>query len=119
MADVISDLAGKCGISPEMARQGLGAVLSRFKKNLPAESFAKLSSAVPGSSEMLAEAESAPEASGGVLVRDWRHGQQALGRRAGRIAGRSSRNSVSRPNRSAPSCPRCWSSSKVRCPTTC
>ena len=67
MADVISDLAGKCGISPEMARKGLGAVLALFKDKLPDESFARLSAAVPNSDAMLEEAEATPESSDSVL----------------------------------------------------
>jgi hypothetical protein len=79
MADLISDLAGKCGISPDLARKGLGAVLGVLKGHLPEESYAKLSAAVPGSDAALAAAQSTPEASGGVLG--------AIGDMAGKLFG--------------------------------
>ena len=56
MADIVAQLASAAGISPEQARQGLGAVLAALKKQLPAEHFAKLSAAVPGAEEMAADA---------------------------------------------------------------
>jgi hypothetical protein len=56
MADIEAQLASAAGISPEQARQGLGAVLAALKKQLPAEHFAKLSAAVPGAEEMAADA---------------------------------------------------------------
>jgi hypothetical protein len=79
MADVISDLASKCGISPDLARKGLGAVLGLFKQKLPEESYAKLSAAVPNSDALVEAAENAPEASSGVLG--------AIGGMAGKLFG--------------------------------
>ena len=67
MADIVSELAGKCGISPELAKKGLGYVLAYFKTKLPAETYAKVSAAVPGADGMAAEAEAEPAPSGGVL----------------------------------------------------
>jgi hypothetical protein len=79
MADVISDLANKCGISPDLARQGLGAILGVFKQKLPDESYARLSAAVPNSDALVEAAENAPEQSGGVLG--------AIGDMAGKLFG--------------------------------
>ena len=47
MADIISDLAAKAGISPEMARKGMGAVLSVCRSKLPPDAYAQLSKSVP------------------------------------------------------------------------
>jgi uncharacterized protein (DUF2267 family) len=66
MSDSVSDLAAKSGLSPDQAQKGLGAVLSFVKESLPAETFAQVSAAVPGSDEMMAAA-GPQEDSGGVL----------------------------------------------------
>jgi hypothetical protein len=68
MADIASELAAKCGISPEQAEKGVGAVLAYLKTSLPAETYSKLNSAVPGADDMVAKAaDTTPEPSGGVL----------------------------------------------------
>jgi hypothetical protein len=63
MADIASELASRSGISVEQARKGLGVVLGLLKSKLPADSYAKVSAAVPGADGMVADA---PD-SGGVL----------------------------------------------------
>jgi hypothetical protein len=68
MADIISELAGKVGISPDTAQKGMGILLSLLKQALPADSFAKVESAVPGADRMLAAAEESGEAAGGGLL---------------------------------------------------
>jgi hypothetical protein len=69
MADNITELASKCGISPDMAKKGLGGLLAAFKHVLPAESFAKVEAAIPGAPDMLADAQAQGAASsGGVLA---------------------------------------------------
>jgi hypothetical protein len=68
MSDIASELASKCGISAESAQKGLGVVLGLFKSKLPAESFSKISAAVPGADSMMAAvAETGGQASGGVV----------------------------------------------------
>ena len=68
MADIATELAGKCGISLDAARKGLGAVLGFFKSKLPTESFAKVSEAVPGADNMMATVEDTEkQGSGGVI----------------------------------------------------
>lgn len=68
MSNIISDLAAKCGISPEQAQQGLGAILAFIKKNLSTELAAKIDSAIPEASKMMALADSSEAtSSGGVL----------------------------------------------------
>jgi hypothetical protein len=68
MADTITELASKCGISPDMAKKGLGALLAAFKHALPAESFARIETAIPGASGMVAEAQEQGEASSGGIL---------------------------------------------------
>jgi hypothetical protein len=68
MADIISDLAGKSGVSADLAKKGMGALLSFVKEKIPAESFAKVKGAIPGADNLMAAAaERNPETSGGVL----------------------------------------------------
>lgn len=68
MAEIITELANKCGISPEMAKKGLGTLLATFKHTLPAESFAKFEAAIPGAANMAADAQEQCEtSSGGIL----------------------------------------------------
>jgi hypothetical protein len=69
VSDFISELASKSGVNLDMARKGLGALLAFFKEKLPADTFAKVTTAVPGAEGLMAEAAAAPEAhaEGGVL----------------------------------------------------
>jgi hypothetical protein len=68
MADIITELASKAGINSDLARKGLGALLAFVKEKLPADSFSKILSAIPGSDNMMAAAaETGPEPSAGVL----------------------------------------------------
>src|SRR5262249_62216364 len=91
MADSTSEMASKCGISPEQAQKGLGAVLAFLKKSVPAETYAKISAAVPGSEEMTAAAESGQESSGGILG--------AIGDLAGKLVGGGAGPAPGRPAR--------------------
>ena len=68
MADIIPELASKCGISQDMAKKGLGTLLAALKHVVPAESFAKIEGSIPGADSMLADAQAQGEApSGGIL----------------------------------------------------
>jgi hypothetical protein len=68
MADLITELASKIGISPETARRGLGTLLAALQHVLPADSFAKIEGAIPGAANMLADAQAQGEApAGGIL----------------------------------------------------
>ena len=68
MADIITELASKIGISPETAKRGLGTLLAALQHVLPAESFAKIEGAIPGAANMLADAQAQGEApTGGIL----------------------------------------------------
>jgi hypothetical protein len=68
MADITTELASKCGISPEMAKKGLGVLLAAMKHALPADAFAKVEGAIPGGGQLLADAQAeGAQASGGIL----------------------------------------------------
>ena len=67
MSDIVADLAAKSGLSPDQAQKGLGAVLSFAKESLPAEAFAQVSAAVPGSDQMMAAAGPPEGPSGGIM----------------------------------------------------
>jgi hypothetical protein len=64
MAESISELASQSGVSLDMAKKGLGALLAFLKDKLPPEVFSKIQAALPG-----ADASAAPagEAHHGVL----------------------------------------------------
>jgi Protein of unknown function VcgC/VcgE (DUF2780) len=68
MADIITELASKSGISPDMAKKGLGTLLAAFKHALPADSFAKIEGAIPGAANMLADAQAEGESSSGGIL---------------------------------------------------
>jgi hypothetical protein len=68
MADFISDLAKKSGVSPDLAGKGVGAVLALFKDKLPAGTFSELLSAIPNADKLMSAAQAPQEgASGGIL----------------------------------------------------
>lgn len=66
MADIVSDLAAKSGISIEQAKKGLGAVLAYIKEQVPEGTFSQVSAAVPNSDQIMAAAGLEQE-SGGIL----------------------------------------------------
>jgi uncharacterized protein (DUF2267 family) len=68
MLDTINELASKSGISMDEAKKGLGAVLSTLKEKLPADAFAQVQSAVPGSEGMMAAGAGQEPAAGGGVV---------------------------------------------------
>jgi hypothetical protein len=67
MADFISDLATKAGISPDLAKKGVGAILALCKDRLPAGSFSQVQSVIPDSSDLMAAAEVPEESSSGGI----------------------------------------------------
>jgi hypothetical protein len=68
MADFISDLATKSGVSPDLAGKGVGAILAVFKDKLPASTFAEVLSAIPNASNLMAAAQAPQESSSGGLL---------------------------------------------------
>jgi hypothetical protein len=69
MADFISDLASKSGVSTDLAKKGVGALLAFLKGHLPAEGFARIEAAVPGADGMTAaaQADEGKPSGGGIL----------------------------------------------------
>ena len=67
MADFISEMASRSGISADQVKQGMGVLLSFLKGHLPAESFSKVSAAVPGADSMMAAAPMDEAPSSGVV----------------------------------------------------
>jgi hypothetical protein len=67
MAELINELASKAGISPDMAKKGLGTLLAAFKHVLPADSFNKIEGSIPNADQMMALAPPEEGASGGIL----------------------------------------------------
>jgi hypothetical protein len=68
MADLVSELASKAGVSVDLAKKGLGAVLALLKGHLPGNIFSQVQAAVPGADGLMAGAQSALETtSGGIL----------------------------------------------------
>jgi uncharacterized protein (DUF2267 family) len=68
MADFISELASKSGISPDQARKGVGAVLALLKDKMPPGVFSQVQAAVPNADSMMAAAQPAEGASGGGIL---------------------------------------------------
>jgi hypothetical protein len=67
MADLVNELAQRSGVSPDIARKGMGAVLSFLKGKIPEDAFAKVSSAVPDAAHAMDDAETDKPAGGGVV----------------------------------------------------
>jgi hypothetical protein len=68
MADIVTEVAAKTGMSPELVRKGLGAILAYLKTKMSADNYAKLQAAVPGADGLVDEAAKAGAApSGGML----------------------------------------------------
>src|SRR5262249_14716159 len=68
MADIVNSLASRSGVSPDMAKRGLGAVLTFLKDKIPAEAFAKVANAVPDADGLMAAAAAGEGESGGGVV---------------------------------------------------
>lgn len=69
MADILSEMATKVGISPDMVRRGMGIVLEFCKNKLPPEVYSKITAALPDADGMVAAAEqTGQESSGGGVV---------------------------------------------------
>jgi uncharacterized protein (DUF2267 family) len=66
MAELINELASQSGISTEQAQKGLGAVLGFLKSRLPADTYARVSAAVPDGASAAA-AEPPAQEPGGLL----------------------------------------------------
>jgi hypothetical protein len=61
MADFISDLASRTGVSTDMARKGMGAILDFCKGKLSPDAYARVSTAVPDADGMIADSTQAAQ----------------------------------------------------------
>jgi Protein of unknown function VcgC/VcgE (DUF2780) len=65
MSDIVSSLSSQTGVSPDLVRKGLGAVLKMLQDQLPPELFSKVQGVLPDAGTMISASEStAPEAGG-------------------------------------------------------
>jgi Protein of unknown function VcgC/VcgE (DUF2780) len=67
MADLVTELASKAGVSADQARKGVGAVLEFLKSKLPNADFSHIQKAIPGADQMVADAQQLPASSSGLL----------------------------------------------------
>ena len=69
MDEIIKKLAEQVGVSPDVARNGLGAVLAFLKGHLPDGLFGEVEKSVPDAQGLVNsfEANKAPESSGGLF----------------------------------------------------
>jgi hypothetical protein len=67
MADIVSELANRTGIPPELVRKGLGALLALVKDKLPPNVYSQLQSAIPDAAGLVSAAPATAPPSGGVL----------------------------------------------------
>lgn len=67
MSDIINTLSSQTGISADQIRSGLGSILKTLQDQLPADLFSKIGDLLPDSGELISGAESAAQASSGML----------------------------------------------------
>ncbi len=59
MSDIVSTLSSETGISPDLVRKGLGAVLNTLQDQLPPELFTKVQGVLPDAGAMISASEAA------------------------------------------------------------
>jgi hypothetical protein len=67
MADIATELAARSGVSPDLAKKAMGAILAFLKDKIPAEAFAKISNVVPETEGLMTAATAGQGESGGVV----------------------------------------------------
>ena len=70
MNDFVTNLAQKAGIDDSTAQKGLGALLSTIQNHVPADTFTKLSAAIPDTGGILSSFQKTakPSSDGGGLL---------------------------------------------------
>jgi phage-related tail fiber protein len=68
MADIATELAARSGVSPDLAKKAMGAILAFLKDKIPAEAFAKISNVVPETEGLMTAATAGQGESGGGVV---------------------------------------------------
>jgi hypothetical protein len=64
MADTANALSSETGLSADLVHKGLGAILDFLRQHLGEETFARITQAIPNSSEFLNRFQSTPDAGG-------------------------------------------------------
>ncbi len=67
MSDIVDTLSTQTGISPDLVRKGLGAVLKMLQDQLPPELFTKVQGVMPDAGAMIAASESTESKAGGMI----------------------------------------------------
>ena len=67
MADLLSDLVAKLGVTQDQAQGGLGTILGALKSHLPADAFSQVLGAVPDGEKHIEAAADMSGGGGGVL----------------------------------------------------
>jgi uncharacterized protein VcgC/VcgE DUF2780 len=67
MSDIVSSLSAQTGISADLIRKGLGAVLKMLQDQLPPELFSKVQGVLPDAGEMISASESTGQEAGGMI----------------------------------------------------
>ena len=67
MSDIVSSLSSQTGISPDLVRKGLGAVLKMLQDQLPPELFSKVQGLLPDAGAMISASESTGPEAGGMI----------------------------------------------------
>ena len=67
MSDIVSSLSSQTGISPDLVRKGLGAVLKMLQDQLPPELFSKVQGVLPDAGAMISASESTGQEAGGMI----------------------------------------------------
>jgi hypothetical protein len=60
MADLLSTLATRSGLTPDLTQRGMEALLGSLRNHLPDEAFAKLTSSLPDVQQLLSSPERIP-----------------------------------------------------------
>ena len=70
MNEFVTNLAQRAGIDDNAAQKGLGALLSTIQRNVPADTFTKLSTAIPDTGGILSSFQKVakPSSDGGGLL---------------------------------------------------
>jgi hypothetical protein len=67
MSDIVDSISSQTGISADLVRKGLGAVLKMLQDQLPPEHFSKLQAVLPDANALMSASESSGSQGGGML----------------------------------------------------
>jgi uncharacterized protein VcgC/VcgE DUF2780 len=67
MSDIVDSISSQTGISADLVRKGLGAVLKMLQDQLSPEHFSKLQAVLPDANAMISASESSGTQGGGMI----------------------------------------------------